>query len=73
MVKARTTMERMTVVLRNFIEECDSDMLLNIFDYTFGTESENTPNGEFVIIKPGKEDEYGGIIEEEFKDEFYHL
>ena len=73
-VKAITSMERMTRVLTKFLEECDGDTLCAIFDYTFGTQSRDDPSSENVIIEPGREDEYCGILEEEFKGDIrYHI
>ena len=67
-MRAKTTIEKVTDVLVRHIKECDGDELLSIFDYSFGTNSGYNKRGQ-LIIKPGKEDEYGGIIEEEFKEE----
>ena len=54
-------------MLLQFIKECDGDTLLAIFDYAFGTSSHCREDN--VYIEPGKEDEYGNIIKEEFKDD----
>lgn len=66
-MKAITTTEKITDVLVRHINECDGDELLAVFDYTFGTESLER-DGK-ITIEPGKGDEYGGIIEDEFKED----
>jgi len=70
-MKAVTTIEKLTDVLVNHVKECDGDELLAIFDYTFGTSSciDKTSFYGKIIVEPGRGDEYGGIIEEEFKEE----
>lgn len=72
-MRAVTTIDKAEGVLINWIKSCDLDALCAIFDYVFGTKSDYNPENEEFIIESGSEDEYGGIIEQEFKEDMKHL
>lgn len=72
-MRAVTTIDKAERVLIKQIKESDLDALCDIFDYVFGTKSDYNPENEDFIIESGSKDEYGGIIEEEFKEDMKHL
>ena len=73
-MRAVTTIEKATNVLIEWLKECDIDSFVAVFDYAFGTKSECNPeNEEEFIIESGNENEYGGIIEDKFKEDMKHL
>lgn len=69
MTKAITTIGRAENVLIEWLKECDADSFCSVFDYAFGVKSEYDEESQKFIVEPGAENEYGGIIEEEFKEE----
>ena len=56
-------------VLIEWLKECDSDGFCAVFDYVFGTKSYYDTATDQITIEPGAKHEYGGIIEEEFKED----
>lgn len=73
-MRAVTTLEKATNVLIGWLKECDVDSFTAVFDCAFGTKSYCNPESEEeFIIESGNEDEYGGIIEQEFKEDMKHL
>ena len=67
MTKAITTIERAEKVLIEWIKETDMDNFRHIFEYVFGVRTSG--DSEEFVIEPGQEADYGGIIEDEFKED----
>lgn len=66
-MKAVTTIEKAERVLIDWVKETDMDNFRHIFEYVFGVKTSG--DSEKFIIQPGAEADYGGIIEDEFKEE----